>query len=606
MNLRLWIGLLCAPAILYATPVFAQDGSALFNTYCAICHDGGANSQAPSREVLSRMTPEQILQALENGAMKTQAAERSRAQRRALAEYLSVKPFGAAQAAMPVTAFCSATIGAAPASLTGPAWNGWGAGLNNARFQPAGAAGMNGRDVPRLKLKWAFGLPGASSGGTQPVVAGGRLYAGDAEGDLFALDAKSGCIIWRTEVEAGIRSAITLGERTGGGLTAYFGDQAANVYAVDAKTGKVLWKVKVDDHPQAAITAASALYAGRLYVPVSSREEAKVADPRYPCCIFRGSVLALDAATGKRIWKTYTIDEQPKTGARNSAGTVILGPSGAPVWNTPTIDAARNALYVGTGNNYSPPATANSDSVLALDMSSGKIKWRRQQTENDIWNGTCRRPDREAAACPDAESPDVDFSVSPVLVTAGGRSVLIMGNKSGMIWALDPDQRGKTVWQQQVGKGSSGGGVLWGLAVDGERVYVPNGFFDAKSPDSSGGMAALNLKDGRPLWNTPNPPCGDRKLCKPSHPAAVTAIPGAVFSGTFDGQFYAYATESGKILWQFNSAHDFVTVNGVKANGGSMSNSGATVAAGMLYVQSGYSHHGGIIPGNVLLAFSPE
>jgi polyvinyl alcohol dehydrogenase (cytochrome) len=606
MQLRSWIGFLCAPAALFAAPAFAQDGSALFNTYCAICHDGAPNSQAPSREVLGRMTPEQILQTLENGAMKTQAAERSRAQRRALAEYLSGRALGSARTEMPATAFCTNAKAGSAASLAGPGWNGWGAGLTNARYQRADAAGINARDVPQLKLKWAFGLPGATSGGTQPVVAGGRVYVGDAEGDLFALDAQSGCIIWRTEVEAGVRSAITLGERSGGGLTAYFGDQAANMYAADAATGKVLWKVKVDDHPQAAITAASALYAGRLYVPVSSREEAKVADPRYPCCVFRGSVLALDAATGRRIWKTYTIDEKPKPGAKNSAGIVILGPSGAPVWNTPTIDVARNVLYVGTGNNYSPPATANSDSVLALDMNTGKIKWRRQQTENDIWNGTCRRPDREAAACPDAESPDVDFSVSPVLVTAAGRSMLIMGNKSGMIWALDPDQQGKTVWQQQVGKGSSGGGVLWGLAVDGERVYVPNGFFDAKSPDASGGMAALNLGDGRQLWSTPNPPCGDRKLCKPSHPAAVTAIPGVVFSGTFDGQFYAYSTESGKILWQFNSAQDFATVNGVKANGGSMSNSGATVAGRMLYVQSGYSHHGGIIPGNVLLAFSPE
>jgi polyvinyl alcohol dehydrogenase (cytochrome) len=606
MKLRSWIGFLFMPAALFAAPVFAQDGSALFNTYCAICHDGTGNSQAPSREVLSRMTAEQILQALENGAMKTQAAERSRAQRRVLAEYLSGKALGSARAEMPATAFCNNAKAGSAASLTGPGWNGWGAGLTNARYQRADAAGINVRDVPQLKLKWAFGLPGATSGGTQPVVAGGRIYVGDAEGDLFALDAQSGCVIWRTEVEAGVRSAITLGERSGGGLTAYFGDQAANMYAADAATGKVLWKVKVDDHPQAAITAASALYAGRLYVPVSSREEAKVADPRYPCCVFRGSVLALDAATGKRIWKTYTIDEKPKPGAKNSAGIVILGPSGAPVWNTPTIDVARNVLYVGTGNNYSPPATRNSDSVLALDMNTGKIKWHRQQTENDIWNGTCRRPDREAAACPDAEAPDVDFSVSPVLVTAGGRSMLIMGNKSGMIWALDPDQQGKTVWQQQVGKGSSGGGVLWGLAVDGGRVYVPNGFFDAKSPDASGGMAALNLNDGRQLWSTPNPPCGERKLCKPSHPAAVTAIPGAVFSGTFDGQLYAYSTESGKILWQFNSAQDFATVNGVKANGGSMSNSGATVAGGMLYVQSGYSHHGGIIPGNVLLAFSPE
>jgi polyvinyl alcohol dehydrogenase (cytochrome) len=342
-------------------------------------------------------------------------------------------------------------------------------------------------------------------------------------------------------------------------------------------------------------------------VPVSSREEAKVADPRYPCCVFRGSVLALDAATGKQIWKTYTLNEKPVPGQKNSAGVVIMGPSGAPVWNTPTVDPKRNAIYFGTGNNYSPPATALSDSVVALDMASGKILWTRQQTENDIWNGTCRRPDREAAACPDADSPDVDFSVSPVLVDMpGGKSLLVMGNKSGMIWALDPDQRGKTVWQQQVGNGSSGGGVLWGLAVDSERVYVPNGFFDAKTPDASGGMAAISLNDGHLLWTTPNPPCGERKACKPSHAAAVTAIPGAVFSGTMDGQFYAYAADSGKIIWQLNSVQDYTTVNGVKANGGSMSNSGATVVDGMLYVQSGYSHHGAILPGNVLLAFAPE
>jgi polyvinyl alcohol dehydrogenase (cytochrome) len=607
MNLRSWITSLCVSASVLAVPTYAQDGGGLFKTYCAACHEAGGNSQAPSRELLSRMSPEQILQALEKGAMKTQAAERSRAQRRVLAEYLSGKSFAGEPAIMPQSAFCSARNGPFRASLTGPGWNGWGAGLANARFQSGDAARMAASDVPRLKLKWAFGFPGASSGGTQPVVAGGRIYVAGAEGDLFALDAKSGCMYWRIEVEAGIRSAITLGERSGGGLTAYFGDQAANMYAVDAADGKVLWKVKVDDHPQAAITAASALYEGRLYVPVSSREEAKVADPRYPCCVFRGSVLALDAETGKRIWKTYMIDETPVPGKKNSAGMLIMGPSGAPVWNTPTVDPKRNALYFGTGNNYSPPATNLSDSIVALDMNSGKIKWRRQQTENDIWNGTCRRPDREPAACPDADAPDVDFSVSPVLVAGqSGREVLIAGNKSGMIWALDPDQQGKTIWKQQVGKGSSGGGVLWGLAVDGQRVYVPNGFFDAKSPDSSGGMAAIELSDGHPLWSTPNPPCGERKSCKPSHAAAVTAIPGAVFSGTMDGQFYAYAAETGKILWQFNSVQDYFTVNGVKANGGSMSNAGATIVDGMLFVHSGYSHHGAIIPGNVLLACAPE
>jgi polyvinyl alcohol dehydrogenase (cytochrome) len=379
------------------------------------------------------------------------------------------------------------------------------------------------------------------------------------------------------------------------------------VYAVDAESGKTLWKVKVDDYSRAAITGAPQLYAGRLYVPISSREESQAGDPTYPCCRFRGSVAALDAATGKRIWKTYTIPEEAIPTQKNRAGTQLWGPSGAAVWNAPVIDVKRNLLYIGTGNNYSPPAIGASDSIVALDMKSGKIKWVRQETENDIWNGSCRRPDREPAVCPEADAPDFDFGASPALVELkSGRQMLIAGNKSGMIWALDPDQRGKLIWEQQAGKGSSGGGVLWGLAVDGDNVYVPNGFFDQASSDASGGMAALQLSDGHAIWNTPNPPCGERKPCKPSHPAAITAIPGVVFSGTMDGQLLAYSAQTGKIIWEFNSVRDYSSVNGVKANGGSLSNAGPTVVGGMLFTNSGYSHHGGVIPGNVLLAFSVE
>ncbi len=239
MKLGSWISSLCVSAGLLSAQAYAQDGGALFKTYCAACHEAGGNAQAPNREALSRMAPEQILQAMEKGAMKAQAAERSRAQRHVLAEYLSGKPFASEPAIIPASAFCGNTARPFRASLSGPSWNGWGAGITNTRFQPGDAAAMTARDVPRLKLAWAFGLPGASSGGTQPVVAGGRIYVGGAEGDLFALDAKSGCMYWHIEVEAGIRSAVTLGERTGGGLTAYFGDQAANMYAVDAATGKV-------------------------------------------------------------------------------------------------------------------------------------------------------------------------------------------------------------------------------------------------------------------------------------------------------------------------------------------------------------------------------
>lgn len=317
MRLLAKVGSILIGAGLCAVPAKARDGGALFNTYCAICHSAG-NSPAPGRDALGRMAPEQILQVLEKGSMKAQAAERSRAQRRALAEYISGRPLPTEPATVPASALCAGPGAEFPNSMTGPVWNGWGAGITNTRFQPADTAGMTRRDVPNLKLKWAFGLPGATSGGTQPVVANGRIYVGDAEGDLFALDAKSGCVFWHIEVEAGIRSAITLGERSAGGLTAWFGDQAANMYAVDAATGKLLWKVKVDDYPQAAITAAPAIYAGRLYVPVSSREEAKVADPRYPCCMFRGSVLALDAATGKRIlYNRRQTDRRPEEQRRN-------------------------------------------------------------------------------------------------------------------------------------------------------------------------------------------------------------------------------------------------------------------------------------------------
>jgi polyvinyl alcohol dehydrogenase (cytochrome) len=590
----------------WPAPSRSQDGAMLFKNYCAICHEGG-DARAQTRDVLSQMSPEQVLQALEKGSMKAQAAERSRAQRRALAEYVSGKRFESEPPSpFPKSAFCGGAEAASRELPAGPAWNGWGGTVTNMRFQPAKAAGITADDVARLKLKWAFGFPGATSGGTQSVVFAGRVYVATAEGDVFSLDARTGCIHWVIEVEAGVRSAIVIGRGTGG-LAAYFGDQSANVYAVDAESGKVSWKVKVDEYSRAAITGAPQLYGERLYVPVSSREESQVGDPKYVCCAFRGSVVALDVASGKQIWKTYTIAQEPVPIQKNQAGTQLWGPSGAGIWNAPTVDAKRNRLYVGTGNNYSPPATNASDSIVALDMKSGRIIWVRQATENDIWNLSCRRPDREPAVCPDENAPDFDFGASPSLVELkSGKEMLIAGNKSGVIYALDPNRKGATIWEQQVGKGSTGGGVLWGVAVDGESVYVPNGYFDQMSPNASGGMAAVALSDGHKIWITANPSCEVAKPCKPSHAAAVTAIPGIVFSGSMDGQLRAYSTHDGKILWEFDTAREYATVNGVKANGGSISNAGPAVAGGMLFTNSGYSHHGGIIPGNVLLAFSPN
>jgi polyvinyl alcohol dehydrogenase (cytochrome) len=457
-----------------------------------------------------------------------------------------------------------------------------------------------------LKLKWAFGYPGATSGGTQPVVAGGRVYVGTAEGDLYSLDASTGCVHWIFEADGGIRSAISLGKAGGDKLAAFFGDQSANMYSVDARTGKLLWKRKIDENPRAAITAAPGLYAGRLYVGVSSREESQVGDPRYPCCEFRGSMVALDASDGKVLWKTYTIADEAHQLGKNSAGTTMWGPSGVPIWNSPTIDVKRNLLYAGTGNNYSTPSTEASDSIIAFDMVSGKIRWISQVAENDVWNGSCRRPDRSQLVCPDADAPDADVSSSPILVDNSGRQMILSGNKSGMLYALDPDQQGKVIWKQSTGKGSTSGGIMWGSAVDAEKVYSPNAYFNATEPESTGGVTAFQISTGQKVWSAPPPSCSGRKSCKPSHAAAVTAIPGVLFSGTWDGRFRAYSTADGRNIWEYDTAHDYQTVNGVKANGGSMSNAGATVVGGMVLTNSGYSHHGGIIPGNVLLAFSVE
>lgn len=608
-HVRAVVVALAVGVVLRPGETFAQEGPALYKSHCAICHDGG-DDRAPAREVLSRMTAAQILQALEKGAMRSQAAERSRAQRRVLAEYLSGKPLSEADPTpIPASAYCRGTRPSHPAGSGAPAWNGWGVTPTNTRFQSAAAAGLAKADVPRLTLKWAFGFPGATSGGTQPVVFDGRLYVGTAEGDMWALDARTGCIYWRLETEAAIRSAITIERRANGPLVGYFGDQVANVYAIDALAGKVLWKVKVDDHERAAITAAPQWYEGRLYVPVSSREESQVGNPRYPCCRFRGSVVALNATNGKLVWKSYLIADEPAPTVKNSAGTQLWGPSGAAVWTSPTLDARRRLLYVGTSNNYSTPATKTSDAIMAIEMDSGRINWTRQLQQDDVWNGSCRSANREPAVCPDADAPDVDYSASPILIDLkDGARVLVAGNKGGMVTAFDPDRAGRVLWERKLFDWQWGGGfgIIWGMASDGERIYAANGAELKGKPEATGGMAAVAVGDGQVLWRTPAPPCLARKPCKPTSPGAATAIPGVAFAGSFDGQLRAYATDDGKILWEYDSLRDYETVNGVKANGGSMSNAGPTVVDGMLYMNAGYSHHGGVVPGNVLLAFSPE
>jgi polyvinyl alcohol dehydrogenase (cytochrome) len=591
-----------------STNVLAQqDGAEIFETHCAMCHSASGGNQAlgPELHVLRQMTPEHILDVMDNGVMASQARERTRAQKYILAEFLSGKSFGSEPAQpIPQSAYCAADTSSFQQTISQPNWNGWGNNLENSRYQAAENAGITSENVSGLRLKWAFGYPGATSGGTQPVVMGDRLYVGNAVGDVFSLDAKSGCVHWRIEVEGGVRSAITIGSvESGGRLHAFFGDQAGNAYAVDAEKGSLIWKVKVDEHPRAVVTAAPRLYDGRLFVPVSSREESQVRNPNYPCCQFRGSMLAVDAANGEILWKTYTIQTEAKPTGKSDTGTQLWGPSGVPIWNTPTVDAKRNLLYIGTGNNYSIPATRTSDAVIAIDIGSGEIRWIKQVTANDVWNSSCRAIGENPYICPDVDAPDTDFGNSPVLATVDDKDILYAGNKLGLVYAFDPDDKGNILWTESTGKGATSGGIMWGLAVDGEKVYAANNYFDASELQSTGGVSAIDMNTGKTVWSVPALSCEGRKKCKPSHAAALSVVPGVVFALTMDGRIRALSTRDGNSLWEYDTAREFKTVNGVKANGGSMSNAGVSVVDGVLYVNSGYSHHGAIIPGNALLAF---
>jgi polyvinyl alcohol dehydrogenase (cytochrome) len=570
----------------------APDGPALFRKHCAVCHYSGNTTRAPLPDMIGLRPRQAIVDSLEKGTMKAQAASLTAAERAAVVDFLARPVAGSSPA---VANQCSSA--ASPReSLAG--WNGWGVDLENTRFQPARAAGLTAEAVGKLKLKWAFGIPNTGVAFGQPTIAGGRLYFGSQDGTVYVLDAHSGCTWWTFKGEATVRTAILIDKTPGGRYAAYFGDTKANVYAIDAHDGELLWKVKIDRHPVARITASPKLHAGRLYVPVSSIEEVAPANAQYGCCTFRGSLVALDPVSGKQLWKAYAIPDEPKPTRKNSTGVQLMGPAGAAIWSSPTIDVRRRLVYVTTGNAYSEPHTPYSDAVIAFDLETGARKWSRQMTPKDGWNFACMNPN--GANCPQEAGPDLDFGASPVL--RGG--LLIAGQKSGVVHALDPDAEGKIVWQVRVGKGGALGGIEWGVAVDEENVYAALSDQEPRDPSAGGGLFALRLKTGEKLWSAPapRPACLGKPGCTAAQMAPVTAIPGVVFSGSMDGHLRAYAAADGKLIWDFDTLRDFDTVNGVKAKGGSLNGTGPTIYGGMLFVNSGYGALGGMA-GNVLLAF---
>ena len=591
---------------------FAQDGAAIYKQRCASCHDVPA-PRVPPVSALRAMDASAIHRALESGLMKTQAAGLSAAERQAVVDYLAA-PKPASGTVTGAASFCPSDV--APFS-EGARWSGWGVNERNTRFQEAIAAGLTAADVPRLKLKWAFGLGRGTAPHSQPAVAGGRLFTADLTNLVYSLDAGTGCIHWKFAADAPVRSGIVYSDAGSTPPVVYFGTQKASVYAVNAATGELLWKVHGEPHFAAMITGTPLVHGGVLYVPVSSFEEILPPNPKYECCTFRGSVVALDAMSGKQLWQTYTIHDAPRPTSKSSVGTQLHGPSGAGVWSSPTFDEKSDVLYVATGDNYSEPATETSDAVLALDAKSGKLIWSKQVTAHDVYNNGCDTPGK--TNCSETPGKDFDFGQPPILISLDkNHRALVIGQKSGMVHALDPDRQGQILWQTRVGQGGSLGGVQWGSATDGKKAYVAlsdlqivvipdktssSGYRLGVDPNHGGGLFALDLATGRKVWSAPPPACGDRKSCSPAQSAAVSAIAGVVFSGSEDGHLRGYSTATGAVVWDADTEREYDTVNGSKAQGGSLDVAGPVIASGMLYVNSGYGQWGGA-PGNVLLAFS--
>jgi polyvinyl alcohol dehydrogenase (cytochrome) len=527
---------------------------------------------------------------------------------------LCVAADAATTVAAPETNLCSEP--SLPLALGSAQWNGWGRDIENTRYQPEPA--LRATDVAKLALKWAYGFQGSAVAG-QPTVVDGRLFVASAAGRIYSLDAKTGCTYWTYDAAAGTHSSIYIGElgasrraaappaerapkSQGKGKgkgrgkkgkhpptlahldvlkapsAAFFGDETGAIYALDAQKGTLLWKTQVESHPLARISGTPTLFHDRLFVVVDSSEQSAAQSSTYACCTFRGSVAALDMLTGRILWKTYVIPEAPKP----SAGAAIAA--------APTIDAKRNLLYVGTGGSLTPVSNKQTDAVLALDLTDGQVRWARQFARHD-------------------ETGAADFASAPILRTlSDGRQVVLAGQKSGIVYALDPDHGGELLWQTKIGDGAIPRGIEWGPAADHRSLYVALSGLAAEPENASGALEAIDMRNGARRWFTPGPApaCAwGAQACSHAGAQAVTVIPGAAFAGSMDGHLRAYSTIDGKILWDTDTAKDYQTVNGIKASGGSLDQGGATIVNGVLYINSGYGQRSGQ-PGNVLLAFSVD
>ena len=491
------------------------------------------------------------MESLTAGLMRQQGAALADAERRAVAEYLAGRAIaGAAATSLGGPLRRSGDLRREPRRQLGPAG---GRQPTNARFQERRGRRPDCRHDAEADAEVGVRASRCDVGTGQLTVAGGRVFFGGDGRAVYSLDARTGCTVWRIEAAGPVRSAVVVGPRPGGGVSLYFGDATATVYSVDPADGRVLWSTRVDTHPSARITGSPPSSRTGCTCRCRRSRRGRGATPSTNAARSAAASSRWTRRTARLVWQTHTLPRAEPIG-KNRSGVTRWGPSGAAIWSAPTVDAKRRLVYATTGNMYTEPQQSTSDAIIAFRMDNGAVAWTAQVTPQDVFVVGCGAT--PGANCPDEKTlgPDFDFGNSPMLATLpGGRELLLIGQKSGIGWALDPDRKGAVVWQYRAGQGSALGGMEWGSAFDGELVYFPVSDVLGKEP---GGLHAVKPATGERVWFAPPAPlkCGARsRSCNGALMAAISVIPGVVFAGSNDGGVRAYSTKDGSVIWEFDT-----------------------------------------------------
>lgn len=497
---------------------------------------------------------------------------------------------------------CSPTT-AATIDLT-PAINGWGINRRNHRFIAEQDAGISKATLDKLKIKWVFAMPNTKTPHSQPLITSNTVYIGDEPGVVYALDRETGCEKWRFDAENTVRTAIRLvNYRDTNGESERllsFGTAGGEVFGIDPISGQQRWRIVADSHSKTMVSGSSIDHNGIIYQPVSSWEAFYAMNPFYGCCTFRSSLIALQPSNGEILWRAYMIEEAAAVTKKRLLLPDMRGPSGAPVWSQPTLDVSRNRIYVGTGENYSSPATDTSDAIIAFDLDTGEMLWHQQFLASDAWNVSCEV--LVETNCPKERGVDLDFGAPPILARVANRDFILAGQKNGAVYALDPDNGGELIWSHKPGTGGKLGGVHFSMAVDQQRgvLYVPISDRPVKAlGDNPAGIPnpslhAFDIKTGETLWATPAPDVciNDKgkqvKGCYPGLSAAITATENLVFAPSLDGHVRVFDAHSGAHIWAFDTRQRFASVNGKDAKGGAIDLGGVYLDDGQLFITSGY------------------